>query len=176
LKRMIEKLGRRVLPGGEVRPVFHARVMLIVVLSMSLACGMNVVDGRKITPEMFKFKMIVRADSDGGGWRAVCIKARITNGNTQATGLCAFEVGTPLRMKTGTEVSLGFAQKVAAELANTAAVTVLRSLPPETMIGPACLAFRAEYHLLLRQAIDGSKVGECGRDAPVVLFDPMAKQ
>lgn len=53
------------------------------------------------------------------------------------------------------EVSITHAQVLAAELANAAAGDVLRSLPPDAMIAPACIAFRKHYELLLRTALPG---------------------
>jgi len=137
-----------------------------------LGCTGNVVDGR-IRPEHFKFKTVTRVSPGGGGWRAVCIRARIKNGNTGSSGLCAFEVGLPI-LPGGAqeELSLTFSQVLAADLANTAARAVLSSLPPETMFAAACNAFKAQYDALMKAAVAGAKVSACGVRTPVVDFDP----
>lgn len=82
----------------------------------------------RITPEHFRFKTIVPLDTSEvqpDGWRAVCIHARITEGDSGATDVCKFEVGIPIRNTQQREVPLEVAQQVTAYLANEAAHAVV---------------------------------------------------
>jgi len=74
----------------------------------------------RITPEHFQFKTIVPVETSEmqpDGWRAVCIHARITEGDSEATDVCKFEVGVPIRNTQQREVPLEVAQQVTASLA-----------------------------------------------------------
>lgn len=67
--------------------------------------GPNFVTGR-ISPAHFWFEQIVPKDKDPSGWRAVCIHAMMTNGDTGTRLACTFEVGGPARNSNRGEISL----------------------------------------------------------------------
>src|ERR1044072_3214689 len=99
-----------------------ARTCLGLVLTLAApayAAG-NIVVGQ-ITPRYFDFKTIIDAPGNEiGGWRAVCIHASISNGNTGATASCKFEVGMPLPTLVQGTISLSDARGYAAGCANLA--------------------------------------------------------
>lgn len=134
--------------------------------------GCNATSGR-ITPAHFRFKTVVRPSPDGaGGWRAVCIDARFTHGNTGLKGVCKFEVGTPLSNARQGTISLGMAQEESAKWANRAAHMVMSKAKPEDLTGLLCQEFRTLYHAMLEQAIRGAKVSGCTTPGiETVLFD-----
>ncbi|MFP2904258.1 hypothetical protein ACLESD_04110 [Pyxidicoccus sp. 3LFB2] len=136
--------------------------------------GRGLVVGR-ITPEHFRFKTVVEVDADviqPDGWRAVCIHARITEGDSGATDVCKFEVGIPIRNTQQGEVPLEVAQQVVAHLANAAAQEVLSKAERGEMIAILCRRFKTEYERLLRERLAGARVSECRtRDLEPVYFD-----
>ncbi len=127
------------------------------------ASGPNAVDG-VIYPEHFRFRDTV-PDNDqqepGGGWRAVCIHAQITHGNSDAKTLCKFEVGIPLRTEDDGEISLEEAQFVAAAMANRAVRDVLSRAHPGDMYIVLCQDFIRTYDAMLRAKYKGSRVSAC---------------
>jgi hypothetical protein len=142
---------------------------LATVLLASAAGGTGCVHRRglvtgRITPEHFQFKTIVPVDTNEmqpDGWRAVCIHARITEGDAGTTDVCKFEVGVPIRNTQQREVPLEVAQQITAYLANDAAHAVLSRAKRGEMIAILCRRFKHEYEQLLRENIAGSRVSEC---------------
>lgn len=136
--------------------------------------GRGLVIGR-ITPDHFRFKTVVAVDADEmqpDGWRAVCIHARITEGDSGATDVCKFEVGVPIRNTQQREVPLEAAQQVATYLANTAAQDILSKAQRGEMIAILCLRFKKQYENLLREHIAGDRVSDCRtRGLEPVYFD-----
>lgn len=134
----------------------------------------NAVIGR-ITPQHFRFKTIVAVDTredQPDGWRAVCIHARITEGDSGATDVCKFEVGVPIRNTQQREVSLDVAQDVVAYLANEAANAVLSRARRGEMIAILCRRFKLEYQQMLREHVAGARVSECvTKGVETVHFD-----
>ena len=126
------------------------------------AHGRNSVAGR-ITPEHFRFKIVVAVDSRTlpDGWRAVCINARITEGDSGATDICKFEVGLPMRTGQQGDIPLSEAQWISAELANQAACSILAEARPGEMIAVHCIQFKRLYERLLKEEIAGARVSEC---------------
>jgi len=118
----------------------------------------------RITPDHFRFKTVVAVDANNlqpDGWRAVCIHARITEGDSGATDVCKFEVGLPIRNTQQREVPLEVAQQVATYLANAAAQEILSKAQRGEMIAILCRRFKNEYEHLLRENIAGARVSEC---------------
>ncbi len=136
------------------------------------ASGRNIVVGR-ITPEHFEFTTVVEEDpGEPSGWRAVCIHARITQGDSGATTACKFEVGLPLCTQRKGRISLEDAQDAAAEMANRAVYRVLSEAHPGTMLATLCRDFKKLYGLMLDEKLKGAKVGECmTRGVKVVHFN-----
>ncbi|MFP2931402.1 hypothetical protein ACLESO_40695 [Pyxidicoccus sp. 3LG] len=138
------------------------------------AHGRGVVIGR-ITPEYFRFKTVVAVDANAfqpDGWRAVCIHARIMEGDSGATDVCKFEVGVPIRNTQQREVPLEVAQQAVAHLANTAAHEVLSNAQRGELIAVLCRRFKLKYEHLLREHIAGGRVSECRtRGLEPVYFD-----
>jgi hypothetical protein len=125
------------------------------------AHGRNPVTGR-ITPQHFRFKTVTAASpKKPSGWRAVCIHARITHGDSGATTVCKFEVGLPIQNEQQGEIPLEYAQQVSAHTANRAANTVLSEAHPGDMLAVLCLDFKEEYQRRLGEQILGSRVSEC---------------
>ncbi|RYZ15722.1 MAG: hypothetical protein EOO70_06150 [Myxococcaceae bacterium] len=127
------------------------------------AHGRGLVIGR-ITPEHFRFKTVVAVDAaelQPDGWRAVCIHARITEGDSGATDVCKFEVGVPIRNTQQGEVPLEVARQVVASLANAAAHEILSKAQQGEMIAILCRRFKDKYERLLRERIAGARVSEC---------------
>lgn len=131
----------------------------------------NSVVGR-ITPEHFWFTTTVdESEAQPGGWRAVCIHARITEGDSGATSVCKFEVGLPLR-NGQREISLRTAQRDAAEMANRAAYRVLSNTRHGEMMFTLCSEFKTLYGLMLKEKHRGAKVGACvSKGIETVPFD-----
>jgi hypothetical protein len=137
--------------------------------------GPNRVIGR-ITPAHFRFQTVNALGTEGEpGWRAVCIHAVMTNGNTGDTALCKFEVGIPMRSERADAASLAEDQSVCAYWANHAAHAVLAQAPPGEMTAVLCNQFKQTYRSLLRDVILGAEVSECHTSglAPVV-FNPFS--
>jgi len=154
-----------------VAPTVHW-LQLQVCLSLAVAalwagCShgrpLNPVTGR-ITWEHFQFTTTVkppRQKEAEGGWRAVCIHAQITMGDSGATTVCKFEVGVPIRTSMQGEIPLEDAQDAAADMANRAAFRVLSEAHPGDMLAELCIRFKTTYELMLREKLKGSRVGEC---------------
>lgn len=150
-------------------------VVLLIVGPMGCARGLNTVTGR-ITPGHFRFKPVVQIDkrnrTQPDGWQAVCIHARITEGDSGATDVCKFEVGLPLRNEEQGDIALEVAQRTAARLANRAAHTVLAEAPPGEMLAVLCLQFKGRYEKMLKEEIDGARVSQCETEGiETVYFD-----
>ncbi|WP_147439244.1 hypothetical protein [Corallococcus sp. CA049B] len=127
------------------------------------AHGRGLVIGR-ITPGHFRFKTVVAVDTaemQPDGWRAVCIHARITEGDSGATDVCKFEVGVPIRNAQQGEVPLEVAQQAAAYLANAAAHEVLSKTQPGELIAILCRRFKNKYEHPIRERIAGARVSKC---------------
>ncbi|MFP2909605.1 hypothetical protein ACLESD_32085 [Pyxidicoccus sp. 3LFB2] len=123
--------------------------------------GHNTVTGH-ITELHFKFKTVTAVSRKApSGWRAVCIHARMTQGDSGATTVCKFEVGLPVRNQEQGDISLERAQQMAATLANQSAHTVLSRAHPGEMLAVLCLDFKEEYERALGEQIHGSRVSDC---------------
>ncbi len=123
----------------------------------------NPVTGR-ITPKHFRFTTTVkppRKQEEPGGWRAVCIHAQVSQGDSGATTVCKFEVGVPIRTSIQGEVSLEDAREASADMANRAAFQVLSTAHPGSMLSELCSRFKETYELMLKEKLKGSRVGEC---------------
>lgn len=149
-------------------------IAVVAFLSWSTCTTPSVPSGTRITPSHFQFQTIVPPDDDprGGGWRAVCIVATISQG--VAAGLpvtsgtvCNFQVGVPFRNHRG-PVSPSRAQREAANTANDVAYEILTTTHPVT--GLVCLRFRNEYRLRLKQRIKGAEVSDCQTGVRIVHF------
>jgi hypothetical protein len=94
------------------RILLYAQVLLLIAVLLGCARGVNTVTG-VITPAHFRFKTVVeiskRNKQRPDGWQAVCIHARITEGDSGATDVCKFEVGLPLRNEDQGDISLELA-------------------------------------------------------------------
>jgi hypothetical protein len=152
-------------------------VLLLVVVAAPLGCarGLNTVTGR-ITPSHFRFKTVVEVAKRNrihpDGWRAVCIHARITEGDSGATDICKFEVGLPLRNRDQGDISLEVAQRTAAATANRAAHRVLAEARQGEVIALLCLRFKERYEKMLKEEVSGSRVSQCETEGiETVYFD-----
>ena len=154
---------------------FATGLLAIVALLSSSACTTTgVPSGTRIKPSHFQFQTIIPPDDDpkGGGWRAVCIIASMSQGTaggpsvTSATE-CRFQVGVPFRNHRG-PVSLSRAQRAAANTANDVAYEILSTTAPVT--GLVCLKFRKEYRLRLKRKVRGAEVGTCKPGVRIVHF------
>ncbi|WP_037582945.1 hypothetical protein [Stigmatella aurantiaca] len=143
----------------------YLRVFFVGVLAMGsvegCAYGHNPVTGR-ITPQHFRFKVVTEASPrKPSGWRAVCIHARITHGDSGATTVCKFEVGVPIQNEQQGTISLKYAQQVSAQTANRAAYAVLSEAHSGEMLAVLCIDFKEEYRRALGEQVSGSRVSEC---------------
>ncbi|HVG62338.1 MAG TPA: hypothetical protein VNA24_27495 [Hyalangium sp.] len=152
---------------GSIRPRGACLVGLVVALwgGASLtgcAHARNGVTGR-ITPKHFRFNTVVAVGSrtQPDGWRAVCIHARITEGDSGATDVCKFEVGLPIRNGAQGDIPLELAQWASADIANRAAHTVLADARPGEMIAVLCIQFKRKYERMLKDELAGARVSEC---------------
>jgi len=150
-------------------------LVLLFVGQAGCARGLNTVTGR-ITPAHYRFKTVVEISKRNklrpDGWRAVCIHARITEGDSGATDVCKFEVGLPLRNEDLGDVPLELAQQTAARTANRAAHLVLSAAREGEMIAVLCLQFKEHYERLLKEEIAGSRVSQRETDGiETVYFD-----
>jgi hypothetical protein len=138
------------------------------------ATGRNTVTGR-ITPAYFEFTQTVKKSgpkNEPGGWRAVCIHARITMGDSGATYVCKFEVGTPLRNRDQGEISLQDAQDAAAAMANRAMYKILSEADQGEMLFTHCNNFKTLYNLMLKEKLHGAEVGACmSKDVKTIHFN-----
>jgi hypothetical protein len=151
--------------------------LLLAVMAGPLGCarGLNTVTGR-ITPSHFRFKTVVEVSKRNrlqpDGWRAVCIHARITEGDSGATDICKFEVGLPLRNRDQGDISLEMAQRTAARTANRSAHRVLSEARQGEVIAVLCLLFKERYAKMLKEEISGSRVSQCETEGiETVYFD-----
>jgi len=133
--------------------------------------------GTAITPAHFQFVTVTEPDTHGGGWREVCIKARMSQdirGTGEVTNFtCNLGVGVPIVLYTGRRISLREAQNHSATTANAAAyATLTRSFG---ITAGTCKAVRDAMQELIEREISGSRVHECrsvvsGVEIPVVMF------
>ncbi|MFY0562487.1 hypothetical protein ACN28E_01485 [Archangium lansingense] len=151
-------------------------VVLVGVLLGGCGCatGRNTVTGR-ITPAHFEFTQTVKKSgpkNEPGGWRAVCIHARMTMGDSGATHVCKFEVGMPMRNDDQGEISLQDAQVAAAAMANQAMYKILLDADPGVMLFIHCKNFKTLYDLMIKEKIRGAKVTACtSEDVKTIHFD-----
>ncbi|WP_375769406.1 DUF2381 family protein [Archangium gephyra] len=157
--------------AGSLAAWFPRLVVLVGVLLWGAggltgcATGRNTVTGR-ITPAYFEFTTVVEKsgpEDEPGGWRAVCIHARITMGESGATHICKFEVGMPLHNEHQGEISLQDAQDAAAAMANRAMYKILSEAAQGEMLFTHCKNFKTLYNLMLKEKIYGAEVGACMR-------------
>lgn len=153
----------------------YVLVLLLFVEQIGCARGLNTVTGR-ITPAHYRFKTVVeiskRNKLQPDGWRAVCIQARITEGDSGSTDVCKFEVGLPLRNRELGDIPVEVAQQTAARTANRAAHTVLAEASRGEMIAVLCLRFKERYERMLREEIAGARVSLCDTEGiETVYFD-----
>lgn len=125
--------------------------------------------GTYISPAHFQFATIVEPNDVayyGGGWRAVCIRARVSQGvqqggaqTTTSMATCDLEFGVPIRRKNGSWISKPYAQRQAAAAANKAGrmtVTTSAGITSHT-----CELIRRRAHTFLRRTIPGATVTRC---------------
>jgi len=135
-----------------------------------LACtGRNVPTGTRIGPESFQYATIFQApeDKSPGGWRAVCIKAQVSQTVANPQGIdfdmnheCDLEFGSPIVNRQHGHIPLRMAQHISAEVANDVAYTVLSQ---ELGVSAAtCLKLKKSMNVAFDIAINGSTVTRCG--------------
>jgi hypothetical protein len=171
----LDELRNRLFVGRFRSACWYAFVILVFAAQIGCARGLNTVTGR-ITPVHYRFKTVVeiskRNKTRPDGWRAVCIQARITEGDSGATDVCKFEVGLPLRNKELGDIPLETAQRTAAGTANRAAHTVLAEASAGEMIAVLCLQFKERYQRMLGEEIAGARVSQCETEGiETVYFD-----
>jgi len=121
-------------------------------------------------PEHFNFQTTVSDDGTGtgGGWRAACLHIRFGYVNTASSMICKLEVGMPLRANGEAEISLAYAKRISAEMANEAAYSVLSR---ERRLGVACTEFISLYRELMAAAVPGARVQQsCPSGLTPVIF------
>ena len=130
----------------------------------------------QITPGHFRFVTVTEPDDHGGGWREVCIRARMEQddgtGNSRWL-VCDVGVGVPIRLQDGTVFPLHVAQKESANAANDAAARVLAQ--NNGLSAVVCNAIRTEMRRLLDVVFKTSRAHQCrsvvgGVEIPVVEF------
>jgi hypothetical protein len=153
---------------------------ILGLLTIWVLCGAgpNRVQGF-ITAKKFEFRQIVPVDLDGG-WRAVCLRAAFTHGNTDITIRCTFTVGTPIRLRPDAppprDITHEHAQEAGAAAANQAAYLVLSKASPDSMSAVLCDSFVKEYNRLLKEGIPGARVNNtCIHDILVTPLSPDGK-
>jgi hypothetical protein len=113
---------------------FRAAFSVLVGLCFNSCMTGNVPTGTRITPDFFKYATIIKAPADGspGGWRAVCIQARVGQRIAHAQGAhietgtrCGLEFGTPIVTIQHGFIPLSMAQRISADVANNVAYKVL---------------------------------------------------
>jgi hypothetical protein len=140
--------------------------------------------GTSITPDYFRFATIVEAGDEphfGGGWRAVCISASVSQGvhdyrtGTERRGgqrRCEVEFGAPILLATGETLSLRDTQRAAADSANEAARSVITTTRRVT--AATCERIRRQADRLFRRRIPGARASSCqgfrGMDVPMVRW------
>lgn len=163
------------MPGARRPERWFIPLLLLIVGQLGCARGANTVTGL-ITPAHFRFTTVVEISKRNklwpDGWRAVCIQARMTEGDSGATDVCKFEVGLPLRNRELGDIPIETAQRTAARTANRAAHTVLREASRGEMIATLCLRFKDRYEQLLGEEIAGARVSQCNTEGvETVYFD-----
>jgi hypothetical protein len=114
-----------------------------------------------IQPTHFEFVTITPQRKRGpGGWRAACVHARITHGNSGELYTCQFGVEMPIENEENGPISSKYAQEQAAECANNAAYAVLAKItePTPPPLYTLCSDIRDEYRERLNDTIKGSRV------------------
>ena len=152
-----------------------AALLLPVVLSSG--CAAALVTG-KIGTEHFQFVTTVPHTEPGeGGWRAACVHAQITNGDTEEVYTCVLGVEMPIETGSG-PISTRLAQRISADCANDAAYAVLSTMtnPPPPPLYTLCMSVRAAFTLRLTAAIRGSRVmSTCDpRTKPIIFGIPVS--
>lgn len=142
-------------------------------VSPQMGCVHQPVNGL-ITPTHFAFVTVTPQRKRGpGGWRAACILAQITHGNTGELYICQFGVEMPIENDENGPISNEDARNKAAECANNAAYTVLLKIkePIPPPLYTLCTDIRDEYRALLNDTIKGSRVmPTCDPKTKPVIF------
>jgi hypothetical protein len=130
-----------------------------------------------IQPSHFQFVTVVEKTRPGpDGWRAACVHAKVKNGTTGEFIICKFGVEVPIENRDG-PVSIPLAQRVAADCANEAALTVLGAATRERdpPLGILCETFKTTYGQLLTAAIGGARVTRvCEKKTKPVLVGELS--
>ena len=130
---------------------------LVMAAPLLSGCASNVttlVEG-SLQPGHFRFVTVVpRRGPGAGGWRAACVHAPIRR-DTGDSFICKFGVEMPLENSAGPS-STALAQRVSADCANQAALTVFRSVTPSTPLGLAYETFKSTYEGIINLAIGGA--------------------
>ena len=129
-----------------------------------------------ITPGHFRFVTVSEPDGHGGGWREVCIRARMEQDDGTGNSrwfVCDVGVGMPIQLQDGTHIVLHVAQRESASAANEAAAQVLAR--NKGFSAEVCQAVRARMKTLLQKAIAPAEIHACqsvmgGVEIPVVDF------
>lgn len=118
-------------------------------------------------------------DPLGGGWRAVCIRASVSQGvssggkeTTTSKMTCELEFGTPITHRDGRYIDERAAQDASAHAANRAARITVRTSYGIT--AATCIQIKQRADLFLRKQIAGARVNTgCTtfRGAPVPVVD-----
>ena len=166
------------------RPSRHVICSLAWLLYACTAGNTSVPTGTRIIPEFFQYATIVEPPDDGstGGWRAVCIRARIgqsiaepQGGQWSSNRECGLEFGVPIVNHQHGFIPLRMAQRISADVANETAYRVLTREPTLTVM--TCDKLKVAMNTDLGEAINGSKVAPCGttlwnRPVPEVVWPP----
>ncbi len=155
---------------ARVRPGLFALYWLLLPATIFAACTAgNIPTGTRITPEFFQYATIIQPPADGspGGWRAVCIMARVGQRIAHPQGAhietgrqCGLEFGTPIVNKQHGYIPLPMAQRTSADVANDVAYKVLRR--ERGVTASTCLKLKTGMNVGLDTAINGSRVTQCG--------------
>ena len=144
----------------------------------------SVPTGTRITPEFFQYATMIEAPEDGstGGWRAVCIHARVgqsvaepQGGQWSASRQCSLEFQVPIINHQHGFIPLRMAQRISADVANEVAYRVLTREPALTIM--TCSKLKVGMNEALDEAIKGSRVNLCGasmfnQPVPEVIWPP----
>lgn len=129
-------------------------VMSALLLSGCASRVTTLVEG-SLQPGHFRFVTVVPQRGPGaGGWRAACVHALISR-DTGESFICKFGVEMPLENRDG-PISTSLAQRVSADCANQAALSVFRSVTPSTPLGLAYETFKSTYEGIINRAISGA--------------------
>ena len=164
-----------------------ALLTLAVALVISSACGgsTSVPSGTYISPEFFEYQTIIEPPEDGspGGWRAVCIRARLGQTMASPQGVlghshieCGLEFGSPIVTRDLGYIPLHVAQRTSADVANEVAYEVLQEVRGMTTV--ICRALHTGMTKGMNEKIKGSTVTACGvtrskRPVPEVTWPPL---